>query len=291
MLSILKADLAGKQPPPELVAPGSFEMLELEAQSPKAYSNLGNLQAPMLQLSSACIDTAHHTKPCPCLTPVNRGNSLDAALGMDPAPVDPLYASPSSSVLASSRETTAALADAPLCDTGLDQLDIGHWTRVTIGNHVAAKCILLYLDNDDALLTPFDPTLFLSHLISKRTGFCSSLLVNALLWWACQAYSHDLPEAHTLISSFEYESLGLWDRERSHGHDSVPNMIAAEFLSLGFLAQGRKDQVRLYFFEVLNMGIRMGLFCIKDKNGLLGLDDCTNRAFMRAAWGVFIWIM
>lgn len=72
----------------------------------------------------------------------------------------------------------------PLCDDRLHQLDIGFWTKVEISNELAAQAISLYLETDHPLLGHFDPDLFLTDLICKKYQFCSSVLVNALLYWA-----------------------------------------------------------------------------------------------------------
>lgn len=72
-----------------------------------------------------------------------------------------------------------------LCDPRLQELNINRWTNVNIDNYMAAKCISLYLETDHPLLGHFDPELFVSHLTAGQGEFCSSLLVNALLYWAC----------------------------------------------------------------------------------------------------------
>lgn len=72
-----------------------------------------------------------------------------------------------------------------LCDSRLNKLEIMHWTDVDIDNDLAARCISLYLETDHPLLGLFDPDLFVEQLISGQEQFCSALLVNALLYWAC----------------------------------------------------------------------------------------------------------
>lgn len=85
--------------------------------------------------------------------------------------------------LASDGQTEEALA---LCDARLYELDIGAWTKVDISSDLAARCISLYLETDHPLLGHFDPDLFLSRLAGDDEGdYCSPLLVNALLFWAC----------------------------------------------------------------------------------------------------------
>lgn len=71
-----------------------------------------------------------------------------------------------------------------LCDRRLEKLDMKHWTSVSVGNDIAAQAISLYLEIDHPLLGFFEPDLFLSSLTNPDTAHCSSILVNALLYWA-----------------------------------------------------------------------------------------------------------
>ena len=73
-----------------------------------------------------------------------------------------------------------------LCDSRLRKLNIRNWTNVDIDNDLAAKCISLYLETDHPLLGHFDAELFVSHLILEQSSdYCTPLLVNSLLYWAC----------------------------------------------------------------------------------------------------------
>lgn len=69
------------------------------------------------------------------------------------------------------------------CDDRLSGLHIAAWTTVQVSNELAARIISLYLKTDHPLLGTFDPDLFVSDLITQQKRFCSSLLVNALLYW------------------------------------------------------------------------------------------------------------
>lgn len=82
-------------------------------------------------------------------------------------------------------ESTDQAIPPELCDPRLRDLDIEQWTNVELDNDSAAGCISLYLETDHPLLGPFDPDLFVSDLVSGRSEYCSSLLVNSLLYWAC----------------------------------------------------------------------------------------------------------
>lgn len=76
-------------------------------------------------------------------------------------------------------------SQAPLCDERLHQLDISHWTNAPINNESAARAISLYLETDHPLLGFFEPNLFVSDLINHKHDYCSPMLVNSLLYWAC----------------------------------------------------------------------------------------------------------
>ena len=83
-----------------------------------------------------------------------------------------------------------------LCDPRLGSVNFSRWTSVPIEDGLAARCISLYLVTDHPLLGHFDPDLFISGLISERGEYCSSLLVNALLYWASvRSYIVSLPIA------------------------------------------------------------------------------------------------
>jgi hypothetical protein len=96
-----------------------------------------------------------------------------------------LTSSPPAPQPATSGSDTNPAVNPPLCDARLHQLDIAHWTKVPIKDLAAAQAISLYLRTDHPLLCHFNPDLFISDLISHETNFCSSLLVNSLLFWAC----------------------------------------------------------------------------------------------------------
>lgn len=72
-----------------------------------------------------------------------------------------------------------------LCDPRLHDLKLAQWSNVDMSDDLAARCISMYLKTDHPLIGHFDPNLFVSDLVAGRTRFCSSLLVNSLLYWGC----------------------------------------------------------------------------------------------------------
>ena len=75
----------------------------------------------------------------------------------------------------------------------LEDLDISMWTDVSISNDLAADIISSYLDLDHHIWGLFDVELFLEDLLEQRERFCSSFMVNALMFCAA-------------VSSFSFNS-------------------------------------------------------------------------------------
>ncbi|KAG5922428.1 hypothetical protein E4U42_005456 [Claviceps africana] len=167
--------------------------------------------------------------------------------------------------------------DDTLCDARLGKLNIRYWTSIDISDDLAARCISLYLKTDHPLLGHFDPELFVSHLVSKQHEYCSGLLINSMLYWACvryfpvrkschadpalqQMYTAIEPKTDALATEFCAEAEILWVAERESGRDSILTLAAAQFLCMGYLGQGRDHALLEYLAEATNMAGRMGLF-------------------------------
>jgi hypothetical protein len=74
-------------------------------------------------------------------------------------------------------------------------------------NDLARRLIGFYLEMDHAVLGHFDADLFVEDLVQFRTEFCSSLLVNSLLLWACVLSSHVLPLLHIADKMHSMDTL------------------------------------------------------------------------------------
>lgn len=72
-----------------------------------------------------------------------------------------------------------------MVDPRLEAVNFANWTHVPIDNFEGACAISRYLEVDHPILGLFDADLFLEDLCSYETRFCSELLVNSLLGWAC----------------------------------------------------------------------------------------------------------
>ncbi|KAK2017738.1 hypothetical protein LZ32DRAFT_445225 [Colletotrichum eremochloae] len=172
-------------------------------------------------------------------------------------------------------------------DPRLKNLNIGFWTMVPITDQAAADVISLYLETDHPILGLFDADLFLNDLIGGQLRYCSALLVNALLAFACQAYSAKQPEASRWSQDFEEEASKLW---LAQSDDNLPTIAALALMveSCGCNGKGELD-VR-YIKEAAAMAKRLKLFGCSDASTFSDLDHMSKdeaRATTQAAWGVF----
>ncbi|KAL6695521.1 hypothetical protein J3F84DRAFT_338354 [Trichoderma pleuroticola] len=74
----------------------------------------------------------------------------------------------------------------------LSGLRISRWTNVTVADDFASRIISLYLTTDYPLLSSFDSTLFIHTLVTMEGDYCTSLLVNSLMYWACMPFAERL---------------------------------------------------------------------------------------------------
>ncbi|KAL7915456.1 N-terminal fungal transcription regulatory domain-containing protein [Trichoderma velutinum] len=241
----------------------SFKTIELESQNPNAYPFLPPI------IPQTLSEGAYHQ-----LTTLGKHSAASAS----PQPVF--------------WDTDPTASPISLCDSRLFQLNISHWTNVPISNEVAARAISLYLETDHPLLGYFDPNLFVSDLVNLKCDFCSPMLVNALLYWACQMYSAVDPSIDVHAAAFCTEAESIWKTEKEH--DAITNLAAALFLSLGYLGQGRDHAVLSYILQATKMAVRLGLFGVQgDSKAKLKVDKLTTEAasgYLYAAWGSFNWI-
>ncbi|KAI1467078.1 uncharacterized protein F4812DRAFT_48310 [Daldinia caldariorum] len=174
-------------------------------------------------------------------------------------------------------------------DDRLKSVNFQRWTPVPIPNKLAATLVSLYLEIDHPWCPLFDADLFLNDCMQGKTHFCSALLVNALLGWACQSYSSLQPEATAFLVSFETEAEALWQVEKFT--NTLTAAAAAQLLNSTSASRGRDDFANQCLDEGIQMGKRMGLFGVGSENAsaLTWLDHHQDwlRAACHTSWGIF----
>ncbi|KAI9163631.1 N-terminal fungal transcription regulatory domain-containing protein [Paramyrothecium foliicola] len=287
ILSVLRGGMNSKNRPSELstavaLMDDSLQTVELTAQFPTAYPRLPRIPAESLR--AGLYDEL--TRPSP------KGSPLPQRRIAHP----PLHRSDADAPKRSKRRRRSddETLSPSLVDARLHELKVGLWTNVPIPDDVAARAISLYLKTDHPLMGPFDSRLFIRDLVELRNDYCSPLLVNAVLFWACQMYCTVDPSVESLPLQFCEQAESMWKSVvDSPAADSALNLAALQFLSLGYLGQGRDHAVLRYLAQAIQMGERMGLFGVDDDRAADVLETMSAdaaRNFVHAAWGVFNWV-
>jgi hypothetical protein len=206
----------------------------LAAHFPIAYPRLPRMTTETLQEDS--YDRLTRPSPSVPQTRLDIEQSAGDATGESPSPL-PLPQQ-------TARPPYDDSAPPPLCDDRLRKLDIANWTKVPITNEAAARAISLYMQTDHPLLCHFEPQLFLSDLVNLENNYCSPLLVNALLFWATQMYTTFDRTVEGLSLQFCKEAEEVLETHRGNADaDSTLVLAALQFLSLGYMGQGRDHAV------------------------------------------------
>jgi hypothetical protein len=179
-------------------------------------------------------------------------------------------------------------------DDRLARFEINRWTRVPVTNQFDASAISLYFTTDHAFLGFFDTDLFLNDLVDSRDRFCSSLLVNALLAWSCQGYTHFEPAAASFSYHFLTEAFRSWEEARTNDH--LASVAALLLISLACNNFGEDKKGEEFVYESYKMAKRLHLYDCDDLpadiDDPLNMEDYDVRAAAAAAaWGSFDWQM
>ncbi|KAI2630840.1 hypothetical protein GGR54DRAFT_584396 [Hypoxylon sp. NC1633] len=176
-----------------------------------------------------------------------------------------------------------------IVDDRLKNVNFRIWTSVPVTNELAASLVSLYLEIDHPWCPLFDADLFLNDCVDGTNHFCSPLLVNSLLGWACQSYATYQPEAATLVGAFETEAERLWGLEKYT--NTLTAAAAAQLLNNLSASRGRDEFASQCLEEGIQMGKRMGLFGVGSEtaSALTWLDHHQDwlRAACHTSWGIF----
>ncbi|KAL8822314.1 MAG: hypothetical protein Q9191_006949 [Dirinaria sp. TL-2023a] len=160
---------------------------------------------------------------------------------------------------------------AEVVDPQLSRVKVSSWTTVCHDDVLMQKLLAEFLRCEYHFTAAFQKDLFLEDMALQREDFCSSLLVNIMLGYACVCYPRFTDRAeywnpHTLLYSFIAEAKRLWELE--------PNVPRITTIQAGIL-----------FNVFYNL-------CGLDELGQATIDEhsrriCQGRAF--TAWALYNW--
>ncbi|PYI32239.1 hypothetical protein BP00DRAFT_341917 [Aspergillus indologenus CBS 114.80] len=135
------------------------------------------------------------------------------------------------------------------------------WTSV-VDSAVASHLFSLFFVWDNPTWHLIEPSVFLADFQSGRTQFCSSLLVHAILFFACH-YSYDLEKPwdrreEMSIAKRLFQEIGrLWQRDKDNV--CLTTVQASLILGLFFNASGKDKIGTQYIYYGGQMALQLGL--------------------------------
>ncbi|KAF2108725.1 hypothetical protein BDV96DRAFT_587169 [Lophiotrema nucula] len=152
---------------------------------------------------------------------------------------------------------------AEVSDPLLADAKISEWTTVTSNESLLRKLLAAYIKYDAGFLTALHKEHFLYGLVENRPGYCSSLLVNAVLATACQMYEglsgrQEFWNPQNLTYRFLAEAERLWRLE--DGKSRLTTVQAAIIIQILYGINGLDKVGHAYLLQGLAMAHDMNLF-------------------------------
>ncbi|KAK1982946.1 hypothetical protein LZ30DRAFT_748986 [Colletotrichum cereale] len=184
---------------------------------------------------------------------------------------------------------TELLEPSTLYDNRLLSIDITRWTDVPITNEFFIAVLQLHLETDYPMMPLIDIDLLLDGLLGQNE-FCSRILVNALLAWACQGYAVFKPNAAVIGQTFYSEAKELWKRTKEAqaiGH--VCTVAAVQYLFITAVSFGAGAEYVEFLGDLLEMSRMLGLFNIDPSR--MEEADANDSADYRQAKAQIAWVL
>lgn len=172
----------------------------------------------------------------------------------------------------------------------LDEIRPSEWTTVLKDDVVLRRLLRSYFLYDYQNYPAFHKDLFLQDMRSRRTRFCSPLLVNAVLAAGCHA-DGGVPNSDRfwlpqgLAYRFLAEAKRLWEME-DHGVSKLTTMQAAIILNAISLTDATDKIGKAFHNQAVAMALDMKLMTTRDQE-IQGSSMRKARAF--TAWCLFAW--
>ncbi|KAK4188607.1 hypothetical protein QBC35DRAFT_495907 [Podospora australis] len=182
---------------------------------------------------------------------------------------------------------------AEVYDNLLDSCEPSRWTTVSSDNNVLRSLLRAYFLHEYQWFTAFQKDLFLSDMIAtNRRNFCSPLLVNAVLAFACHCH-RGIPNRvefwnpHTLGYQFLTEAKRLWELEYGASAPRLTTIQAALILNVVYNLNAMVALGWKYTEEAIRMARKINLF--KKPANWETMDPRLRAGRDFTAWALFSW--
>ncbi|KAJ4985950.1 C6 transcription factor [Stagonosporopsis vannaccii] len=170
----------------------------------------------------------------------------------------------------------------------LDRVHARQWTNIISDDGLFRRLITIYISHQHATFFWFNKELFLGDLVARRTQFCSSLLVNAVLAAACQAYK-GIPDLakfwmpNNLQNRLLLEAKRLWELEM--GISRLTSIHAAQVLHGVLNGNGLSTIGDFYTSQAIIMAQNLRIF----EPAAPTLSRRLQRGQEFTAWALWLW--
>ncbi|KAF9701037.1 hypothetical protein EKO04_000295 [Ascochyta lentis] len=170
----------------------------------------------------------------------------------------------------------------------LDRTYARQWTNIISDDGLFRRLITIYLSHHHVAFFWFNKNLFLEDMAARRTQFCSTFLVNAVLAAACQAYK-GIPNlakfwmVNNLQNRFLLEAKRLWELEM--GISRLTSIHAAQVLHAILNVNGLSTVGDFYISQAVVMAHNLRLF----EPASVQSDSRLRRGREFTAWGLWLW--
>ncbi|GAM83838.1 hypothetical protein ANO11243_018280 [Dothideomycetidae sp. 11243] len=161
------------------------------------------------------------------------------------------------------------------------------WTSVCADDGLMRDLLADFFLCEYAFTSAFQKDQFLEDMAALRTEFCSSLLVNVVLAYACACCSKmdnraEYWNPHTLLYRFFAEARRLWELEATE--PCITTVQAGVVFNVVYNLCGLDEIGQVYRINSIALAYQLRLF-----EPIFDANDRTRRGKIYTAWMLFSW--
>ncbi|RFU81944.1 c6 transcription factor [Trichoderma arundinaceum] len=182
---------------------------------------------------------------------------------------------------------------AHVIDARLSNAKISAWTAVSTDDVLMRDLLGVFLRCEYHLSAAFQKDFFLEDLVSRRKDFCSSLLVNVVLAYACVCYPGLANRAEywnpdTLLYRFVAEAKRLWELEADEPR--ITTIQAGIIFNVFYNLCGLDEVGQVYRIHAVDLAHQLRLFdAPADGWSVDARSERLQKGKAFAAWALFNW--
>ncbi|CCE33506.1 related to nitrate assimilation regulatory protein nirA [Claviceps purpurea 20.1] len=178
---------------------------------------------------------------------------------------------------------------AEIVDARLENARCSLWTTVCSDDALMRDLLKVFFLCEYHYTAAFHKDYFLEDLVARRRDFCSPLLVNAVLAYACACYPAfplraEYWNPNTMLYRFMAEAKRIWELE--HSSPQITTIQAGIIFNVIYNLCGLDEVGQPYRLHAVALARRMRLFM---RVGIADADSrlCSGKAF--TAWALYNW--